>query len=121
MIDMDPDESTFLRVVREGCCWIHFEGRLCRRSRCCYQRGRLRSGVCPPPLSMVLFRTVAQQVTTLPAFSWRRDHGLSRREQQLVELLTERLTNKEIAARLNLAEQTVKNHVHSILRKVGAG
>jgi DNA-binding NarL/FixJ family response regulator len=38
----------------------------------------------------------------------------------LVELLTERLTNKEIAARLNLAEQTVKNHVHSILRKVGA-
>src|ERR1019366_5647005 len=46
--------------------------------------------------------------------------GLSRREQQLVELLRERLTNKEIAVRLNLSEQTVKNHVHNILRKVGA-
>jgi DNA-binding NarL/FixJ family response regulator len=34
--------------------------------------------------------------------------------------LSERLTNKEIAVRLNLAEQTVKNHVHRILRKVGA-
>ena len=38
----------------------------------------------------------------------------------MVELLRERLTNKEIALRLNLSEQTVKNHVHRILRKVGA-
>ena len=52
--------------------------------------------------------------------SWGADLGLSRREQQMVELLRERLTNKEIAARLNLSEQTVKNHVHNILRKVGA-
>lgn len=37
-----------------------------------------------------------------------------------MELLRERLTNKEIAAQLNLSEQTVKNHVHNILRKVGA-
>lgn len=38
----------------------------------------------------------------------------------MVELLRERLTNKEIANQLNLSEQTVKNHVHNILRKVGA-
>lgn len=30
------------------------------------------------------------------------------------------LTNKEIASQLNLSEQTVKNHVHRMLRKVGA-
>ena len=30
------------------------------------------------------------------------------------------LTNKEIATQLNLSEQTVKNHVHRMLRKVGA-
>jgi DNA-binding NarL/FixJ family response regulator len=44
---------------------------------------------------------------------------LSRREQELMLLLREGLTNKEIAARLNLSEQTVKNHVHHILRKIG--
>ncbi len=47
-------------------------------------------------------------------------HILSRREQDLVVLLRERLTNQEIAAKLNLSEQTVKNHVHRMLRRVGA-
>jgi len=46
--------------------------------------------------------------------------GLSRREQQLVGLIRLGLSNKEIANRLNLSEQTIKNHVHRILRKVGA-
>ena len=76
--------------------------------------------VCPPSLTLVLFRSVAQHVAAPSVFCWGADLGLSRREQQMVELLRQRLTNKEIAARLNLSEQTVKNHVHSILRKVGA-
>jgi DNA-binding NarL/FixJ family response regulator len=29
------------------------------------------------------------------------------------------LTNKEIASHFSLSEQTVKNHIHRILRKVG--
>ena len=46
--------------------------------------------------------------------------GLTRREQGLIPLIAEGLTNKEMASRLNLSEQTVKNHVHRMLRKVGA-
>jgi DNA-binding NarL/FixJ family response regulator len=72
--------------------------------------------VCPASLSMALFRCVASH------YKSREEAGtvLSRRERELLALLRERLTNKEIAARLNLSEQTVKNHVHHILRKVGA-
>ena len=29
------------------------------------------------------------------------------------------LTNKEIAGDLGLSEQTIKNHIHRVLRKVG--
>jgi DNA-binding NarL/FixJ family response regulator len=75
--------------------------------------------VCPPTLSMALFRSVAAQAPAPSIISWGAELGLSRREQQMVELLRERLTNKEIALRLSLSEQTVKNHVHHILRKVG--
>ena len=35
-------------------------------------------------------------------------------------MIAQGLTNKEIAAQLNLSEQTVKNHVHRILRKAGS-
>jgi DNA-binding NarL/FixJ family response regulator len=45
---------------------------------------------------------------------------LSERETEILKLLAQGLTNKEIAARLYLAEGTVKNYVTSILQKIGA-
>lgn len=44
---------------------------------------------------------------------------LTEREQEVVALLASGLTNREIAARLHLAEGTVKNYVSSILQKLG--
>ena len=35
-------------------------------------------------------------------------------------MISHGLTNKEIASQLNLSEQTVKNHIHRMLRKLGA-
>ena len=45
--------------------------------------------------------------------------ALTRREQQLIPLIGQGLSNKEIANHLSLSEQTIKNHIHRILRKVG--
>lgn len=43
---------------------------------------------------------------------------LSARERQVVSLIAEGLTNKEIADRLTIAVDTVKSHVHNILEKL---
>lgn len=43
----------------------------------------------------------------------------SPRERQLVSLVAEGCSNKEIAACLNLQLQTVKNHLSRIYRKLG--
>jgi DNA-binding NarL/FixJ family response regulator len=48
------------------------------------------------------------------------EFGLTRRQQQIVPLIAQGLTNKEIASHLTLSEQTVKNHIHGIMRRVGA-
>lgn len=45
---------------------------------------------------------------------------LSERERQVLRLVAEGATNREIAAQLFIAEGTVKNHVTSILGKLGA-
>jgi DNA-binding NarL/FixJ family response regulator len=45
--------------------------------------------------------------------------GLSEREREVLRLLARGASNKEIAVQLDIAEGTVKNHVTSILGKLG--
>jgi two-component system, NarL family, nitrate/nitrite response regulator NarL len=44
---------------------------------------------------------------------------LTPREQQVAQLLVRGLTNKEIAACLEITEHTIKFHVNGLLRKLG--
>jgi DNA-binding NarL/FixJ family response regulator len=55
----------------------------------------------------------ASDVTALPP-----DAVLTDREQEVLELLTQRSSNKEIAGRLVISEFTVKNHLRNILSKL---
>lgn len=49
-----------------------------------------------------------------------RYQGLSRREMEVAKLIADGCLNKEIASALNISEQTVKNHVGSIMQKLEA-
>ena len=120
MVDMDPDESTFLNAVRSGVMGYVLKDASAMEVAATITAVAAGRAVCPPSLCMSLFRCVVQQTSSSPGVSWGTEVGLSRREQEMLELLRQRLTNKEIALRLNLSEQTVKNHVHHILRKFGA-
>ncbi|MDX3414534.1 response regulator [Streptomyces cellulosae] len=45
--------------------------------------------------------------------------GLTEREREILELIGEGLTNRQIGRRLYLAEKTVKNHISRLLAKLG--
>jgi len=77
--------------------------------------------ICPGTLCASLFRYLERAATSFPSASVRQQLGLTRREQQLIPLIAEGLTNKEIANRFCLSEQTVKNHLYRMKHKVGAG
>jgi len=120
MVGMERNEESFLHAVREGV--AGYIVRDASAAEVVYAIRAVASGeaVCPACFSSTLFRCAAQQLTVQQNLRRRNRSELSRREQQLVELVCWGLTNKEIASRLSLSEHTVKNHLHRILRKTGA-
>lgn len=120
MIGMDPDRELFLHAVRGGA-----QGYVLRDASASEVASAVRAvinseAVCPPSFISFLFESVAHSQMAYPTARVQRQLGLSRREQQLIHMISEGLTNKEIANRLGLSQQTIKNHVHRMLRKLGA-
>jgi DNA-binding NarL/FixJ family response regulator len=120
LIGMAGEETEFMQCVRAG---VH--GYLPKEASAedvvegvrAVQAGK---AVCPGALCALLFHYFEREATSFPSASVRQRMGLTRREQQLIPLIAEGLTNKEIANRFCLSEQTVKNHLYRMKHKVGA-
>src|SRR5580692_388929 len=120
LIAMTDDRSSFLTAIRRGA-----RGYVLQNASAVDVVSAVRTvaeghAVCPSHYTEVLFDYVATQTATLPTSHKQAQWGLTRREQQLIPLIGRGLSNKEIANHFNISEQTVKNHIHRILRKVGA-
>lgn len=120
MVGMELDEQVFVQVIQAGVLGYVLKDASAAEVARTIRAVAAGEAVCPAALSGFLFQWVAGQRASLPNMQLKSALGLSRREQQLVVLIQEGLTNKEMANRLHLSEQTIKNHVHRMLRKVGA-
>jgi DNA-binding NarL/FixJ family response regulator len=120
MIGMEDGRDPFMQAVRDGVVGYVLKDASAMEVVTAVRAVANGEAACPPGLCLHLFDYVAAERHHLSTFHIRHNLGLTRREQQLVKLVERGLTNKEIAAQLNLSEQTVKNHIHRMLRKVGA-
>ncbi len=75
---------------------------------------------CSPRIAGMLLRHVASLAGERERNECRSVH-LTRREAEILSLVTSGLTNKQIARELSIELPTVKNHVHNILEKLGVG
>jgi two-component system, NarL family, nitrate/nitrite response regulator NarL len=48
-----------------------------------------------------------------------RNYGLTQREIEVIRLVTEGCSNREIASRLEITEDTVKRHLTNVFDKIG--
>lgn len=74
------------------------------------------SEVLPQALTNSLFSQIARNLA--PNEARVESVRLTTRERQVIDLLGEGLSNKQIAARLRIAVHTVKSHVHNVLEKL---
>ncbi len=121
LVGMTEDETEFFQYVRAG-----IRGYLPRDASTQDVLDAMRAvhagkAVCPGRLCALLFRFFESEATSVHSAAIHPRLGLTRREQQIVPLVAQGMTNKEIANQFSLSEQTVKNHLYRMKHKVGAG
>lgn len=119
-IGMDAATDLFLDAVCSG-----ISGYLLKDASACDVVSAVRSAVrgeaiCPPQLCATLFQQVARMGHGRSKRGSRNKLELTIRQQKLIELVAQGLTNKEISKELGLSEYTVRNHISRILRQLDA-
>jgi len=123
LFGMNEDPDVFLKAVFLGIC-----GYLLKEASAAEIIAAVRAAIrgeatCPPTLCMRLIghlskirheKAVASQVQNDDRMI------LTPRQLQLLRLVAQGMTNKEIAATLNLSPFTVKNHIRRVMRQVDA-
>lgn len=74
--------------------------------------------VLPPPLAGSLFSHIVENALRKEKGKPQKAAKMTKREREIIALIADGLSNKEIAQRLNIATYTVKSHVHNILEKL---
>jgi DNA-binding NarL/FixJ family response regulator len=74
--------------------------------------------VLPPPLTNSLFSEIVNDEARRERALVSSQATLTRREREIIRLIADGLSNKEIAQQLNVATFTVKSHVHNVLEKL---
>jgi two-component system, NarL family, nitrate/nitrite response regulator NarL len=120
LFSMDCDEEKFLLAVHRGIVGFVLKDASARELSDAIRAVARGEAVCPPLLCRALFESVARTQSWQPGLQVRKNLGFTRREQQLIQLVSHGLTNKEIGTQLCLSEQTIKNHLRRMLRKIGA-
>ena len=124
LFGVQEDPECFLQAVRLGVC-----GYLSKDASSAQMIGAVRNvmqgeAICTPKLCKLLFELVSKGL--LPNSETLEQGGhvvndLTCRQRQLMALVAKGMTNKEIAATLQLSQFTVKNHIRRVMTHLRAG
>jgi DNA-binding NarL/FixJ family response regulator len=123
LFGMDSDPELFLKAVHLGICGYLLKEASAAEIVSAVRAAARGEATCPPDLCMTLIQYVSKKRFDKfePADAMAcNQKALTPRQLQLLRLVAEGLTNKEIAANLNLSQFTVKNHLRRVMRQIEA-
>ena len=74
--------------------------------------------VLPPPMTATLFSQIARTAVKQGRTAVLEAVHMTIREREVIALIADGMSNKEIAQRLNIATDTVKSHVRNVMEKL---
>ena len=108
------DEATVLEAILAGACGYLLKDASIDEIVAAVRAAARGDGVIAPQLTRTLLRGIRARYTPTAPLA-----RLTAREREVLDLLVEGCDNAEIAARLYISQSTAKNHVASILVKLG--
>lgn len=124
LFGMEEEPECFLKAVQLGACGYLLNDVSATEMIAAVRRIAHGEAICPPKLCKQLFEYVSRAMPLNSSNVEQRLHaaaGLTCRQRQLMSLVAKGMTNKEIAARLQLSEFTVKNHIRRVMARLRAG
>ena len=124
LFGMEEDPDRFLKAVYLGVSGYVLKDASASEITAALRAVARGEAVCPPRLCMSLIQHLAQQSRAWPSSAAQDGFArqiLTHRQLELLGLVAQGLTNKEIANNLHLSEFTVKNHMRRIMKQVDAG
>jgi DNA-binding NarL/FixJ family response regulator len=118
VMDLLPEEGDIVEFVKAGATGFVAKGARVDDLVATVRSVAGGAKVVLPPLTGALFSYIANQAVGRRAPAATDAVRLSKREREVIDLIAEGLSNKEIARRLHIATDTVKSHVHNILEKL---
>jgi two-component system nitrate/nitrite response regulator NarL len=117
-MDILPDQDDIVEFVRAGGCGFILKNAPVEDYIKTIHAVAAGETILPSVLTKSLFTQIVESVLksgkTVP------DHAtqLTKREREVVDLISQGMSNKEIAQELHIATFTVKSHVHNVLEKL---
>lgn len=113
----EEDETAIVACAEAGVAGYHLRGDSFEDLIAMMHKVGAGEICCPPSVATILLQRLLTITNHSPATM--PDVALTAREVQILEMLVLGRSNREIADRMKIAVHTVKNHVHSLLTKLG--
>jgi two-component system, NarL family, nitrate/nitrite response regulator NarL len=123
VLTASEDKNEFVQAMRHGCCGIVLKQTppdLLLKSIRKVHSGEIWLDSHTTAAVMQQFASPSEPSMSMPAIGRSRERSpLSQREREIVALVAQGYKNKEMAEKMFISEQTVKNHLHNIFDKLG--
>jgi DNA-binding NarL/FixJ family response regulator len=113
----EDDESEIVACAEAGVAGYHMRTESLDDLLGLIRKVAAGESLCSPGVSAILLRRLSALASLRPPAA--KELVLTAREAQILRMLELGLSNRDIATRLCIAVHTVKNHVHSLLTKLG--